>query len=146
MLLTTKSRYAVMAVIELASEKSRQPLSLLAISESQNISLSYLEQIFARLKKAGIVDSAKGPGGGYFLKKSCEKIAISDIIDAAGETIKMTGCSNGKKSCLGTSSRCKTHHLWHGLEEKIYDYLSSVSLAEITQGEAIKNSFKGSCQ
>lgn len=134
-----------MAVIEIASNEAGQPISLTTISERQNISLSYLEQIFCSLKKAGIVDSAKGPGGGYFLKKPQHEIAIAEVIKAAGESIKMTGCSNGKKSCLGTSSRCKTHKLWHGLESKIHDYLGSVSLAEVVQ-DGVKSDFLGYCE
>ncbi len=130
MILTTKARYAVMAVIEISEEKNSQPISLQAISEKQKISLSYLEQIFARLKKAGIVASVKGPGGGYVLGKKCEEITVADIIKAMGEHVKMTRC-NTKEGCVTVSSKCKTHHLWRGLENKIYEYLDSVSLKDL---------------
>jgi Rrf2 family iron-sulfur cluster assembly transcriptional regulator len=130
MILTTKARYAVMAVIEIASSDTKQPISLLIISQRQKISLSYLEQIFARLKKAGIVESVKGPGGGYVLAQDAKKITIDAVIKAIGENIKMTRCGNVKKGCVTLNSKCKTHHLWNGLEKKIYEYLSSISLVD----------------
>lgn len=131
MILTTKARYAVMAVIDIADSDSDQPISLVTISERQKISLSYLEQIFARLKKSGLVKSIKGPGGGYVLGKDAKKITIDQIIKAMDEPIKMTRCSNVKKSCISTSTKCKTHHLWNGLENKIYEYLNSISLEDV---------------
>ncbi len=131
MILTTKARYAVTAIIDIADCSSGEPTSLNTIAERQKISLSYLEQIFARLKKAGIVESVKGPGGGYVLKKDRTKITIDEIIKAMGEPIKMTRCGNVKKSCINSSSKCRTHHLWNGLENKIYEYLNSISLADI---------------
>lgn len=131
MILTTKARYAVMAIIDIADNKSGQPTTLLTISERQKISLSYLEQIFSRLRKAGLVESVKGPGGGYVLAKDCKQITIDEIIKAMGEPIKMTRCGNVKKSCISTNSKCKTHHLWNGLENKIYEYFNSISLADI---------------
>jgi Rrf2 family transcriptional regulator, iron-sulfur cluster assembly transcription factor len=132
MILTTKGRYAAMAVIEIADSANDEPLSLFTISQRQQISLSYLEQIFAKLKKAGIVKSVKGPGGGYFLGKPREEITVAEIIKAIGEPIKMTRCTKTQKSCVGgTSTKCKTHHLWHGLENKIYEYLNSISLGDI---------------
>ena len=130
MILTTKARYAVMAVIEISEEKNSQPISLQTISEKQKISLSYLEQIFACLKKDGIVASVKGPGGGYVLGKKREEITVADIIKAIGEHVKMTRCST-KEGCVKVSSKCKTHHLWRGLENKIYEYLDSVSLSSL---------------
>jgi Rrf2 family iron-sulfur cluster assembly transcriptional regulator len=130
MILTTKARYAVMAVIEISEEKNSQPISLQVISEKQKISLSYLEQIFACLKKDGIVASVKGPGGGYVLGKKREEITVADIIKAIGEHVKMTRCST-KEGCVKVSSKCKTHHLWRGLENKIYEYLDSVPLSSL---------------
>lgn len=130
MILTTKGRYAVMAVIEIANDKSGNPISLLTISERQQISLSYLEQIFAKLKKANLVKSVKGPGGGYVLGKDKKQITVAEIIRAIGEPIKMTRCTNVKKSCDNSGAKCKTHHLWRGLENKIYEYLNSISLEE----------------
>ncbi len=128
MILTAKCRYAVMAIIEISDDKTNQPVSLLTISEKQKISLSYLEQIFARLKKSGIVTSSKGPGGGYILAKNRNEITIAEIIKSIGDPIKMTRCNNSKKGCVTKSAKCKTHHLWHGLENRIYEYLDSVSL------------------
>lgn len=120
-----------MAVIEIAANKDHTPLSLSIISERQNISLSYLEQIFAHLKKADIVKSVKGPGGGYVLNKKRDQISASSIIRAIGETIKMTRCNSDKKGCTNSSSKCKTHYLWSGLENKIYEYLDSISLEDL---------------
>jgi Rrf2 family iron-sulfur cluster assembly transcriptional regulator len=131
MILTTKARYAVTAIIDIADNGLKQPVSLVAISKRQKISLSYLEQIFARLKKSGLVESIKGPGGGYNLSKARDQITIAEVINAIGETVKMTNCSNAKKSCITTGVKCKTHHLWNGLENKIYEYLNSVSLQDI---------------
>ncbi len=131
MILTTRARYAVMAVIDIADNESGQPITLLTISERQKISLSYLEQIFSRLRKAGLVESVKGPGGGYVLSKDTANITIDTIIKAIGEPIKMTRCGNVQKSCISTNTKCKTHHLWNGLENKIYEYLNSISLADI---------------
>lgn len=133
MILTTKARYAVMAIIEISSQKTSKALSLTEIAKSQNISLSYLEQIFTHLKKSGIVNSIKGPGGGYILNKDKSQITVSDIIKAIDEPIKMTRCSLDKQGCIATNNKakCKTHHLWHGLEKRIYDYLNSISLDKL---------------
>lgn len=136
MILTTKGRYAVMAMIDLLDESMAEadlkPTSLLSISQRQNISLSYLEQIFSNLRKAGIVKSIKGPGGGYVLKKKPQEITISEVICATGETIRMTSCGDKKEGCpmarSHTKSRCRTHDLWHGLEKNIYNYLNAISL------------------
>ena len=131
MILTSKARYAVMAVIEIASNKSDAPVSLLTISQSQEISLSYLEQIFAHLRKAGIVESVKGAKGGYVLGKKNQEITVAQIIKAIGEPIKMTRCATVNKGCMKSAVKCKTHHLWQGLENKIYEYLDSISLNKL---------------
>lgn len=131
MILTTKARYAVMAVIEIASQPENKPVTLMHISKNQNISLSYLEQIFVHLKKYQIVNSHRGPGGGYVLAKSKSDINIADIIKAIEEPIKMTRCSIELKGCMVNKTKCKTHHLWQGLENKIYDYLNSISIDKI---------------
>ncbi len=131
MILTTKARYAVTAIIDIADNGLNQPVSLITIAERQKISLSYLEQIFARLKKSGLVESIKGPGGGYTLGKDRKDITIAEVIAAIGEPVRMTRCGNVKKSCLNSGSKCKTHHLWSGLENKIYEYLNSISLQDI---------------
>jgi Rrf2 family iron-sulfur cluster assembly transcriptional regulator len=141
MILTTKGRYAVTALIEIAENKSNNLVTLLTISKKQKISLSYLEQIFAKLRKADIVKSIKGPGGGYVLAKSKMQITIADIIAAIGESIKVTKCSGSQMSCkIGENSKsvnshvkCKTHDLWQGLERRIYTYLKSVSIADICE-------------
>ncbi len=118
------------AAVEIAS-KSDQPMPLSLIAQKQNISLSYLEQLFNKLKKSNLVSSVKGPGGGYVLAKSPEQIKIFDII-AAVEPIKMTRCGHKKISCLGgVKSRCQTHQLWCGLEENINNYLKSVSISDV---------------
>lgn len=131
MILTTKARYAVMAIIEIADNSNGKPISLLNISQKQEISLSYLEQIFVSLKKSGIVNSVKGPGGGYVLARKNEEITVAQIIRAIGEPIKMTRCGSSKEGCIIVSSKCKTHHLWAGLENKIYEYLNSISLGDV---------------
>jgi Rrf2 family transcriptional regulator, iron-sulfur cluster assembly transcription factor len=136
MILTTKARYGVMAIIDIAenmNNDAQKPISLLKISKNQNISLSYLEQIFSNLKNSGIVNSIKGPGGGYILTKKKNEITIADIIKAIGEPIKMTNCTKLEKNCTNPNkkSKCKTHHLWMGLENNIYEYLNSISLDKI---------------
>jgi len=131
MILTTKARYAVMAIIEIADNPLGEPISLALISQKQEISLSYLEQIFACLKKAEIVKSIKGPGGGYVLGKPRHEITVAEIIRAIGESIKMTRCGSDKKGCVALTTKCKTHHLWRGLEDNIFDYLNSISLQDI---------------
>lgn len=125
-----------MAMIDLLDESmieaACKPTSLLAISQRQQISLSYLEQIFANLRKAGIVKSIKGPGGGYILQKKPQEITISEVICATGESIRMTNCGDRKEGCAlakhSPKARCRTHDLWHGLEKNIYNYLESISL------------------
>ena len=130
MILTTKARYSVMATIEMSRGEEGKPISLKEIAERQDISLSYLEQIFAKLKKGGIVTSVKGPGGGYMLSRSNKQINIFDIIKTADEPIRITRCE-GKKNCGKHQTTCQTHHLWNGLENKINGYLKSISLADL---------------
>lgn len=131
MILTTKARYAVMAVIEIANNKEQGPLPLTEIAKRQEISLSYLERIFSILKDANIVAATKGPGGGYSLARPRKEITVSQIVKAIGEPIKMTRCNEGQRSCLKGSSRCKAHHIWSGLEKKIYSYLDSLVLSDL---------------
>lgn len=135
MILTTKARYAVMAVIELCEVQSNQPINLAQIAQNQDISLFYLEQIFAQLKKSEIVTSVKGPGGGYILAKKPNEISIANIITAIGEPIKMTRCTTEIKVCntknKTSKTKCKTHHLWQGLENRIYEYLNSITLQDL---------------
>ena len=134
MMLTTKSRYAVMAIIEVASRNETLPMKLSDISINQNIPLSYLEQIFLKLKKANLVMSVKGPGGGYYLKNSSDKINLIDIIDAVEENLKMTNCSKDK-NCRKDGINCQTHDLWKGLGKHIRGYFSSISIEDVISGQ-----------
>lgn len=134
MMLTTKSRYAVMAVIEVAGSESKLPIKLADISANQNISLNYLEQIFQKLKKANIVSSVKGPGGGYKLIVPSDQITIEHIIDAMDENLKMTRCSKDK-NCRKNGIHCQTHNLWKGLSKQIREYFARISVADIISGK-----------
>ncbi len=134
MMLTTKSRYAVMAILEVASSGSTKPMRLSDISEKQTIPLNYLEQIFLKLKKANIVKSVKGPGGGYCLNSASESLNIIEIIDAVEENTKMTRCSVDK-TCRKNGAKCMTHDLWKGLGNQIRNYFSSISVADVMSGK-----------
>ncbi len=132
MKLSTKGRYAVMAMVDLASNSKGQPVALADIAERQEISLSYLEQLFAKLRKGGLVKSVRGPGGGYLLAHPIEESRVSDIIVAVDEPIRATRCAPGSPAgCRSNKSRCLTHDLWEELGNQIHLYLSSVSLADI---------------
>ena len=133
MMLTTKSRYAVMAVIEVASRLGDSPMKLADISLNQSIPLNYLEQIFLKLKKANIVTSVKGPGGGYHLNNSSDQISIEVIIDAVEENLKMTRCSKDK-NCRKNGINCETHDLWKGLSKHIRNYFANISIADVMSG------------
>lgn len=135
MRLTTKGRFAVTAMLDLALNEATSagkvsPVTLAGISERQEISLSYLEQLFSRLRRQGLVVSVRGPGGGYRLAKAQSEISVSAIIAAVDELIDATQCG-GKEDCHGTGKRCMTHDLWTSLNFKILDYLSGVSLADM---------------
>jgi Rrf2 family transcriptional regulator, iron-sulfur cluster assembly transcription factor len=130
--LSTKGRYAVMAMVDLASNSKGQPVALADIAERQEISLSYLEQLFAKLRKGGLVKSVRGPGGGYLLAHPMEESRISDIILSVDEPIRATRCAPGSPAgCRSNRSRCLTHDLWEELGNQIHLYLSSVTLADI---------------
>lgn len=132
MRLSTKGRYAVMAMADLAMQSVGQPVTLFEIAERQEISLSYLEQLFGKLRKGGIVKSVRGPGGGYLLSRSPAEICISDIIFAVDEPIKTTRCAPGSPvGCKSNKSRCLTHELWEELGNHIYHFLRSVTLADV---------------
>lgn len=134
MRLSTKGRYAVMAMVDLAKHSGGSPVSLAEIAERQEISLSYLEQLFAKLRKGGLVNSVRGPGGGYLLAFEASETRIADIILAVDEPIRATRCTPGAPvGCRGNKSRCLTHDLWEELGNQIHLYLSSVSLADVCE-------------
>ena len=131
MRLTTKGRFAVTAMIDVALHGAKGPVALAAISERQKISLSYLEQLFGKLRRHGLVDSVRGPGGGYTLGRAPETVAVADIILAVDEPIDATQCG-GRENCMD-DRRCMTHELWAGLNAHIFTYLRSVTLAELVR-------------
>lgn len=148
MRLSTKGRYAVMAITDLAMHAQGKPISLSEISQRQQISLSYLEQLFARLRKCGLVKSARGPGGGYVLARDAQDVFVADVVLAVDEPIRATRCSmtsnklgaNKRLSkemaaieigCMTGGSRCVTHTLWENLGHAIQDYLSQVSIQDV---------------
>lgn len=135
MKLSTKGRYAVMAMVDLASYGSGKPVSLAVIAERQEISLSYLEQLFGKLRRGELVKSVRGPGGGYLLSRPVADIRIADIILAVDEPIQATRCQPGSPiGCRKNKSRCLTHDLWDALGNQIYLFLSSVSLKDVRDG------------
>ena len=132
MKLTTKGRYAVMAMADLASNTHFQPISLTEIAQRQNISLAYLEQIFIKLKKNNLVKSSRGAKGGYILDKSASDIKLSNIIFAVDEEIKMLNCKkHSKKSCNNKSVKCITHNLWADLDRHINSFFEKVKLEDL---------------
>lgn len=136
MRLTTKGRYAVTAMLDLALHRDQGAITLADISARQDISLSYLEQLFSRLRKGGLVVSLRGPGGGYRLSRSSADISVSNVIAAVDESVDATRCS-GKGNCQG-DARCLTHDLWQGLSGQIEEYLSTVSLADLAQQRGVQ--------
>tara|TARA_B100001996_G_scaffold82246_1_gene60677 strand:- start:41 stop:457 length:417 start_codon:yes stop_codon:yes gene_type:complete len=134
MKLTSKGRYAVMAMADLASNGSFGPVSLTEISLRQNISLAYLEQIFIKLKNNKLVKSSRGPTGGYFLERSANEIKISQIISAVDEEIKMLNCKkHSKKGCNNKSTKCITHNLWDELDQHINGFFEKVKLQDLVK-------------
>ena len=136
MRLTTKGRFAVTAMVDLAMRQNRSPVTLAAISERQHISLSYLEQLFGKLRRAKLVSSVRGPGGGYNLAQPTQSVTVAHIVTAVDEPIDATQCG-GKENCHD-EKRCMTHDLWATLNEKMHDYLSSVSLADLVAHQSGK--------
>jgi len=134
--LTTKGRYAVTAMLDLAYHGEKKPVTLTDIAKRQNISLSYLEQLFARLRKAGMVEGVRGPGGGYQLSRDVSQINIAEIVSAVDETIDSTRCG-GKGDCQNAQP-CLTHDLWMGLSEQIRAYLSTISLQDLLQRKGFR--------
>ena len=133
MRLTTKGRFAVTAMVDLAMRGDPGPVTLASVSERQKISLSYLEQLFGKLRRHQIVESVRGPGGGYFLARPSQDISIADIIVAVDEPLDATKCG-GKANCHD-DRQCVTHNLWTGLNESIYAYLSAVSLKQVVDSQ-----------
>ncbi|MDX1710346.1 MAG: Rrf2 family transcriptional regulator [Rhodovibrionaceae bacterium] len=141
MKLSTKGRYAVMALVDLAAASSGKPVALADIAERQEISLSYLEQLFAKLRRGGLVSSVRGPGGGYMLAHQPGETRISDIILAVDEPIRATRCTPGQPfGCRSNKSRCLTHDLWEELGNQIYLYLSSVTLEDVVERRVLGTS------
>lgn len=136
MRLTTKGRYAVTAMLDLALHKDRGTNTLADISRRQDISLAYLEQLFSRLRKCGLVESARGPGGGYTLGRETTEISVADVIRAVDESVDATRCG-GQKNCQG-ELRCLTHDLWEDLSEQISSYLDGIRLDDLVQKQAVK--------
>ena len=134
MKLSTKGRYAVMALSEIASRKTDSPVSLAEIAASQNISQEYLEQLFSKLRRAGIVNSVRGPGGGYRLARDPDEIYIADIISAADEPFQVTRCPDGDavEGCQD-GDKCITHELWSSLRRQIWGFLSTVTLGDVVE-------------
>jgi Rrf2 family iron-sulfur cluster assembly transcriptional regulator len=131
MRLTTKGRFAVTAMIDVAMHGAEGPVTLAAVSARQKISLSYLEQLFGKLRRSGLVESVRGPGGGYNLAKPSDQLSVADIIIAVDEPIDATQCA-GRENCKD-DRRCMTHDLWAGLNDHIFNFLSGVSLAELVR-------------
>jgi Rrf2 family iron-sulfur cluster assembly transcriptional regulator len=137
MRLTTKGRFAVTAMLDLALHRHGGPVTLAGISQRQSISLSYLEQLFGRLRRHALVESVRGPGGGYRLARATDQVSVADIIIAVDEPLDATQCG-GKENCL-EDKQCMTHTLWATLNEKIYSYLSSVSLQDLVTQQLAKD-------
>ncbi len=136
MRLTTKGRYAVTAMLDLALHAGSGPVSLADISGRQDISLSYLEQLFAKLRRRELVSSVRGPGGGYRLSREYHTIFVAQIIDAVNESVDATGCG-GNSDCQH-GEECLTHHLWCGLSKQIHSFLSQISLANLVARDEVQ--------
>jgi len=131
MRLSTKGRYAVTAMLDLAINGRNGPVTLAEISENQGISLSYLEQLFAALRSKELVRGVRGPGGGYYLGKSADEISIANIICAVDEWVEFTRCG-GRQNCSG-GARCLTHTLWDDLSSEIFNFLANISLGDLVR-------------
>ena len=135
--LTTKGRFAVTAMIDLALRQGNGPVTLAAISQRQRISLSYLEQLFGKLRRHELVESTRGPGGGYTLARNAADITVADIIVSVDEPMDATQCG-GKENCLGEAGRCMTHDLWATLNQRMVDFLASVNLQKLVDEQLAK--------
>lgn len=137
MRLTTKGRYAVTAMLDLAIHAQNGPVSLNDISGRQGISLSYLEQLFAKLRRGGLVASVRGPGGGYRLSRGSDEINVADVVDAVNESMDATRC-NRRGDCQD-GEECLTHHLWLDLSDQIHAFLHGITLAQLIQRKEIRS-------
>ncbi len=136
MRLTAKGRYAVTAMLDLALHIDKGPISLAEISRRQGISLSYLEQLFSKLRRNDLVASVRGPGGGYTLSRNSSDIFVAQIVDAVNESVDVTECQQSGNCQQG--EKCLTHHLWDDLSEKIHDFLSGISLGSLVEQRDIQ--------
>lgn len=130
MRLTTKGRFAVTAMLDLALNQAAGPVTLAAISQRQHISLSYLEQLFGKLRRRQLVDSVRGPGGGYLLARPADQINVADVVASVDEAMDATQCG-GKENCAGAAGRCMTHDLWAALNSRMLEFLRSVHLQKL---------------
>ena len=137
MRLTTRGRFAVTAMIDLGLREHRGPVALAAISERQKISLSYLEQLFGKLRRHALVDSTRGPGGGYTLARPAQQVSVAQIIAAVDEPLDATQCG-GKENCGDDDQRCMTHDLWAQLNLRMTEYLDSVSLHDLVEKQRLE--------
>jgi Rrf2 family iron-sulfur cluster assembly transcriptional regulator len=136
MRLTTKGRFAVTAMLDLALHESKGPVTLSGISERQKISLSYLEQLFGKLRRRELVESVRGPGGGYHLARNAAQVSVADIVRAVEEPLDSTQCG-GRENCHG-NERCMTHDLWADLNTTVYGFLSGVKLSQLVEKQRTK--------
>lgn len=136
MKLTTKGRYAVTAMLDLALHYEQGAVTLADIAQRQGISLSYLEQLFARLRRHGLVDSIRGPGGGYNLAKDPDEISVAQIVVAINENIDATGCGSDNK--CPDDETCLTHDLWEKLSDRIYEFLNSITLGDLVSRDNVR--------
>ena len=137
MRLTTKGRYAVTSILDLALHQDKGPIPLAGISERQDISLSYLEQLFAQLRRRGLVQSVRGPGGGYHLGKNPDAISVAEVIEAVNETTDATRCQGAGDCQKGET--CLTHHLWMDLSDQIREFLGNITLADLVTRQEIRS-------
>ena len=136
MRLTTKGRFAVTAMLDLAMHSAGGPVALAGISARQKISLSYLEQLFGKLRRNAIVESVRGPGGGYCLARDASQVTVADIIIAVEESIDSTQCG-GRENCMN-DKRCMTHELWENLNDTVFAYLSSIKLSKLVEDQKVR--------
>ncbi|MCP3672332.1 MAG: Fe-S cluster assembly transcriptional regulator IscR [Gammaproteobacteria bacterium] len=141
MKLTTKGRYAVTAILDLALHSGSGPITLADVAQRQGISLSYLEQLFARLRRRDLVSSVRGPGGGYMLSRGADEISVAEVITAVDENVDTTRCG-GAQNCQDNGP-CLTHHLWHDLSDRIHEYLSGISLHDLVMRSGVQKVAEG---